>query len=525
MLTEIKEIVEKIEVEKEILKTMPKNNEKNIEKYREKIAQIKNEYKEIYEQIENELINRYKKTTDILTANTEFEIINKKINTIENELDLLSDDKTPYEKMKLDKIIYKIGRYYKDNLENINEQIGQAIKKFSEVEINLELSDFDYSVYVEQYMKVFFEEYKNGNINSNNLKAKFEEIYWKCPNIIVHIELNIRSIYLRKESQINKYFEKEKNKILKQTEMSKEEIRTLYFELKEQRRKIIAEDKKKLLNEFLSSNLDIKDYEEEKIQSNYSKILAPTMINGIEINQLGMEKGIFDLLNSLNEYKNYTNFKFIIDDVKKYYSEKEKYKKSYEEILKKILENEKKLKKANKKAKSIGIFGKKKKEVKQTAEQNQIIEELKKEYKELDLNKFLNKIATNLNENSTIYESLNLANSYYNYLANCIIENNKNISQEKIDEQAKKINEFINNPYNNIINNLTILDETDIAMIIKDRYKLLNFNIKQEDFSAKNIESLIKILENILINFNIKRVGLKVQDIKELIEIKQTIKL
>lgn len=525
MPTEINEICEKIEISKEILKTMPKNNEKNLEKYNEKINQLKKEYQEFYMQIENELNNRYKKLTNILEESNELEVINKKIETIKNELDLLSDEKTSYEKMKLDKIIYKIGKYYKDNLENINEQIGMAIKKFSEVEINLGLSDFDYSIYVQQYMEVFFKEYRNGDINSNNLKTKFEEIYWKCPNIIVHIELNLRSIYLRKESQINKYFEKEKVKILKQTEMSKQEIQALYFELQDQQRKLKEENKKKLLNKFLNGDLDIKDYEEEKIQSNYSKILSPTMINGIEINQDEMEKGIFELLNSLNEYKNYINFKFIIDDIKKYYLEKEKYKKIYDETLKKVIEKEKKLRKANKKAISSGIFGRKKKEVRQTAEQNQIIEELKNDYKELELNKYLNKIATFLDENSTLREVLNLANSYYGNLANCIIENNKNITQEKIDLQVQKLNEFINNPYNNIINNLTILDEKDIAMIIKDRYKLLNFNIKQEDFSSKNIETLIKTLENILISFNIKRVGFRTQDIKESIEIKQTLKM
>ena len=37
---------------------------------------------------------------------------------------------------------------------------------------------------------------------------------------------------------------------------------------------------------------------------------------------------------------------------------------------------------------------------------------IKKSYKELDLNKFYNKIYSNLGENSSIYEALNLANSY-----------------------------------------------------------------------------------------------------------------
>mgnify|MGYP003303700102 CR=1 FL=1 len=191
--------------------------------------------------------------------------------------------------------------------------------------------------------------------------------------------------------------------------------------------KLIIKNKKKLLLNFLSGVLDIKDYEEEKIQSNYSKILAPTVINGIEINRGKIEKGIRELLNSLYEYKNYTNFKFIIDNLKKHYEEKDKYSKIYEETLKKVLENEKKLMQINRKlSRKRGFFRKKKQEIKQSTEQNQIVEQLKKDYKDLELNKFLNKMAYNLDENATIYDALKLASSYYYYLAVCIIENNKN---------------------------------------------------------------------------------------------------
>ena len=68
------------------------------------------------------------------------------------------------------------------------------------------------------------------------------------------------------------------------------------------------------------------------------------MVEQIVTNQEEVERSIFEFLNSLYEYKNYMNFKFIIDDVKKYYQEKEKYKKSYDDTKKKIVDAEKKLK-------------------------------------------------------------------------------------------------------------------------------------------------------------------------------------
>jgi len=512
------EMLEKIEVEKQLLSVMPKNNGKDISKYLEKIQELINQYTENQNMIVKILAKRYEKALEI-EKSSEIENLSIRLNTIEKTLYLLSDEKTSYEKMELDKIIYKIGRYYKGNLENINEQIEQAIIKFESVGINLELSDFDYSTYVEQYMKIFFEEKRKGNINSNILKSKFEEIYWKCPDIIVHIELNIRNVYFNKQNQIDKYFEKEKAKLLKQWEKTPKEIMNSYLGIKMQKIESIAQDKKTLLESFTKGQLNVANYAEDKIQSNYSKVLLPTMISQIDTNQEEVRKSILEFLNSLYEYKNYLNFQYIIEDIKKYYKEKDKYKKSYDETKKKIIDNEKKLKKLNKKAASKGLFGKKK-EVKQSAEQNQMIMEIKKIYKELDLNKFYNKISTNLEDNSTIYDALNLANSYYNYLTNCMIENNKTITQEKIDEQIMKLDEFLKNPYNNIITNLTITDEKDTAMIIKDRYQLLNFNIKQEDLSTKNIDNLINVLENITTSFNLKKTGLEVQNIEEILKIK-----
>ena len=521
-MSNLTEILEKIEVEKQLLSVMPKNNHKNIVKYLEKVKDLKTEYSEYNEKIIKTLTDRYKQATKI-EKNGEIENLEKRLNTIEKTLYLLSDEKTSYEKLELDKIIYKIGRYYKGNLENINEQIEKAIAQFASIGINLELSDFDYSIYVQQYMKIFFEEIRKDGINSNILKAKFEEIYWKCPDLIIHIELNIRNIYFNKQKQIDKYFEKEKTQLLKQWEKTPKEIMNSYLGIKAQKIELIAQDKKLLLDKFLNGEIVASNYSQEKIQTNYSKILLPAMASQIDINE-EVQRSILEFLNSLYEYKNYLNFQYIVDDVKKYYKEKDKYKKSYEDTKKKILDSEKKLKKLNKKASSKGLFGKKK-EIKQTTEQNQMVLEIKKLYKELDLNKFYSKISNNLEDDSTIYDILNLANSYYNYLTFCMIENNKTITQEKMDEQIKKLDEFLKNPYNNIITNLTITDDRDIAMIIKDRYQLLNFNVKQDDLSAKNLDNLINVLENIITSWNLNKNGIDIKNIEEILKIRDTFKL
>ena len=163
--------------------------------------------------------------------------------------------------------------------------------------------------------------------------------------------------------------------------------------------------------------------------------------------------------------------------------------------------------------------------MKQTPEQKQITAEARNAYKEMELNKFYNKIYSILRDDSTIYETLELASSYYNYLTKCIIENNSTITQDKIDRLIDELKLFLKSPYTNIINNLTILEENDIAMIIKDRYKLLNFNVDKEDFNEKKINNLISLLENIVIAYNMKKIDLDIHEIEEILEIKQALKI
>lgn len=522
---EIAEIMsEKIEADKEILSTMPKNNAKNIKKCLEKISELKKEYEKYQDDILKTFEKRYKKATEI-EISKDIENLNIRLNTIEKVLPLLNDQKTSYEKMGLDKIIFKIDRYYKGNLDDINEQIEEAIKKFESVGIKLELSDFKYSTYVNQYMKVFFQEMKKGDANSSKMKEKFEEVYWKCSDIIVHIELNIRNIYLKNQPQIDKYFEKKRNDLLKQWDKTLSEIMKSYLELKSQKQEAIAHDKKQLLDSFLSGKFNVKDFEPAQMEKNYSKILAPSIIENIETNQVEIEKSVVEFLNSLYEYKNYMKFKFIIDDVKKYYKEKDNYKNAYKDNKKNVDAIEKQLKKLNKKLSHQGLFAKKEKEVKQSAEQKQMTADLKKAYKDLDLNKFYNKVSTNLEDNSTVYDVLKLASSYYNYLIKCMIENNSKITQEQMDTMVHELDEFLKSPCINIVNNLTILDENDVAIIIKDRYRLLNFNIEKEDFSLKNINNLIAVLEIIEKDFGLNRAGLKVGDVEEIVELKDVLKL
>lgn len=520
----LEELKSQIEVDRELLHTMPQNNAKNIAKYQHKLEEIQNEYKQQRDEIYSILEKRYYQKTNIKQSE-EIREIDNKIQEIERDLYILDDKTTPYEKMKLDKYIYKLRKFYKENLEVVNEQISLILNKFFSVEIDLELSDFDYSIYANKYMEVFLEEKQKGNLSSERIKTTFEEIYWKCPEIITHIELNFRSLYLKMQPQIAKYYDRKKQEILNKWKKTPQEIFELYQNLVFMKQEKISKSKKQIIDELLDGTLNPKNFEHAKILSNLSKILPEQITDNIEQKEQEIKQNIFKFLNSLNEYKNFEEFKFILEDIKTYYKQKDQYKNIYEETKKLIDGKEKQLKKLNKKNDSKGfIFKKNSQQNNITLEQNALIIELRDLYKKLDLDKFYNKIYSNLTDNSTIIDVLSLASDYYEFLVSCIIKNDQTIIQEDIDLKIEKLKEYLSLPTHTLINNITIMEEKNMATIIKDRYKLLDFKVEKEDLELGNIDNLISTLELIKKGFDIKDSGLDVETLEEITELKKVLK-
>ena len=518
----MEEIIKKIEAEKKVLSTMPRNNKKNIQKYVQKIQELKNEYQEAEDKIFIEIKKVYKNITSV----EENPKINKKsaeIEELSKFLEILDTAQTSYEKMGLDKRIYKLGKFYKENLESINEEILACINEFENVGIKLTEKDFDYSVYVNDYMKTFFEE--RNNITSDTLKNKFESVYWQCPDLIIHIELNFRYIYLKNQKEIDKYFESKKDFVIKQTNVSSQMIIEKY---EKNQRELIAYkdmDKYRIINKFLTGKLDIKDYEEDKIKQEYSKMFLKDICNvKTKKDQKEMNEDSIKFLRSLIEYKNFINYKFIYEDIKKKYEQKDEHKNSYNAIRKEIVSQEKKLKKLNKKINGKGLFQKKDKKEKQTLQYNEIVKDLKEKYKKMDEEEIYQKIINNLNDESSIYDVLIFASKFNNYLTDCIIENNPSITQEEIEEVINGLKQFLTDPYIIIIKNITLLENKNIAIIISDRYKLLNFNIQKDDINEENLDNLIDSLNKIKNYYEIEQAGIDINTIKFVCEADKILK-
>lgn len=477
MLNEFKQ---NIEVQKEVLNALPRNNNKNQKNYIEKVTEILEKYKNINEIVISEIEKR-KKRYESLEENPKIAILAQKINSLKPLLILTNPFATSYEKSKLDQILYELGHFYENELGKVNEDIRKGIDIFTQVGINLTSDNFMYSYYSNKYMEKFL----NIEITPEELIQNFEEIYWKCPDIITHITLNFKYLYYQNKKKFDAYYDEKQKSLIN--------IENDYKLLIEEKEELIRNNAYLLQKSFLEGNLNINDYTQDKIKKAYKSIVN-------EENEEKIKEEIIKLYNNVIEYKNYLDFEYIITDLKTLYKDKEKYKNIYINKKKEIDKIESKL------FKSVKVILKKEKKFEVlNSTINTEINNLKERYEELEQNRFLEQIM-NLKEDTTLYDLFVLALSNYTYLV------------KKEDININKLNTFITNPRINILKNILINEEKNIGLLIMDRYNLFGFNLTKEQLEKENLDNLIKELEIILGSIEMEKLSItenKIKFIKE----------
>lgn len=517
----------KIATEKEILSVMPKNTKKNLALYKQKVEEKIEEYNRYLNDVILEIKRRANRINNI-KENAEIKKIQNSFDEF-GELDLFDSVDTSFEKMQLDVTLFGLRKFYKNNLEKVNNNIVDCIQKFEQVGIQLTEEDFNYCPFVKRYMQKFFVEYEKGNVNSQEMKDTFEKIYWECSDLIMHIELNIRYIYLKKQKEIDKNLSNSRKEQLKKLEVSEDEYFEKYKQLKQELDELKAVDKRVFLDKFINKELDVKEYEDSAIERQYSKMLAEPFetYSKTELNEI--KEHILKLSKSIEEYKNYAEYKFVVDEVLKVYEKKENYKNVYEQQKKEIQKLEAKLEKTNKKYDKAykhkdSIFFRRKSEERLKAISTDIntqILKLKEIYRQLDIDKANEKIVTTLTDNSTIYDAMFLASAYYTFLVEIIIQEFEGISEDEINNKIREIRNFVTSPYIAILNNVTIKEEKDIVLMIKDKYNLFNINISKEDFEEGAIDTLIETVNFITNKCYLEKSRLDLEDVSYIIKANQ----
>lgn len=538
-MRELMENIEKqIQIDKEVISVLPRNGIKAIKTLLKTIKEMTEKYEKLNEKCLKEIENRYTEMTNV-NENAKIAELNQEIlkyNIAETNI----DDKSSFEKMDLDRVQYNINGYYKSNLERLNKELMSCIEQFEKVGVKLNSNDFAMSEYTHKYMDVLLREAHNNNIESEAIKNEFEKVYWGCSEVVSHLYVNVRYIYDKYENQVDKFYSEKVQEILKNFGLTIEEIKEKKSELIKQKEQIEDKDNKIILDKFYTGTLNINDYKEDNYKKLYAELTNKNVSKLSQSEKNTIDENIQKLNKNLTEYKKYTKYKFLVQEVlntrqeilsllqenkdkkvkkTKYMLIKEEIKKLQSEIFKlnsKILKSKKgffERKKAEEKKDNIAILNR-----------NNLILDLKQKYMQLDDEKIKQNILQNIDETSSLLDVLKFASRYYGYMAKIMIKNNEEITDKEIGENIREIREFVNNSDFTVINHVKISDKKELPIIIKDKYKLLGMQIAKENLDEDGIDDFIRKVKIINNYNNIQKSKFSIKDLEYIMNVKEIIK-
>ncbi|MBR3199345.1 MAG: hypothetical protein IKG27_04960 [Bacilli bacterium] len=493
----LEKLEKEIELTEELLNGLPVNNKKNKERFLKEISLEMESYQKKIDDVKTELKRRLEPF-----ENLKYEEISNNDVVLKNLLKALSYTNTlstAYEKLDLDKIVYQLTNYSDDELINNNIKILKAINIFKAANCPLMVKDFNYTNEVHEYVPMFFEE----GLTNQKIKEVFDNVYWKCPDIMIRVELNLRYLYLKNKARCEKYIELVNRQVKERFTKAETSILDDYNFLRRKQKEFSS--KTNMILDFYNQNKDIEEYTDEKIAAITANLFKN---NDYDESKIVVIK---QLLNSLKEYKSYLKYKDLIDKARELY--KDNIEKDYmKKTLKKISGLEGKLFKLNKKDASKES---KTSTSKVEPEINAKIAEIKALYDEIDTNIFKVAIKEHIRDNSTLFKVLLLACQYYKILADYFKEKEEGITYDVIDQRIDELFDFTMDPSNTLINNVTILEERELSDIIITNYKMLNINIEESLADESSIESLISDLERIVTNYQMKVLGIPISKLRD----------
>lgn len=497
-------ITNDIEGKKTLLFSMPTNNKTNIKKFNEKIASIYSDYLYYKESIlkyidaKSESFEKDKETKNTEKLMKQFEEY-KHMKFILNPMNSFK------EKMGLDNLLYDIHNYSNFTFDEINEIIKKLIEKFRIAGVNLKSSDFKYTCYVNDYMTEFF----TCNGDYSKLSETFEKIYWYNPNIIEHIELNFRKLIKKYHNNFEQYITNEQQTLLSKNNFKNYDefnaaLNKIYDELVNSNKEDICD----IVEMAKTSKIEINNYfEDSKFRTTaYSNLT----INEIDYSDSATMKKLLSTLKRLKinavEYSNYLKFKPLFNYFKEKYEKQDSLEannSSIKAIETQISSKEEKLNAINSKIFNdtkpvLGFLNKKKPESLKNLkiESLKLAKELYDLYYEQEKLQFENTIIS-LKDDMLLLIS-DVVKLYYSFnffkreTFSKVFQLN---TYNEIVELCDEFDEFASNPTNIIINGINTFEDSDVASVICNKYRLENINLELADLEEDSIPALINKID------------------------------
>lgn len=506
-------IVEDMDAKKTLFSTMPINTRTDIKRFNERISSINEKYNN-YKVSVKKYLDTKNKSFNVKKIEKNTDELANKVKELEDIRFLLNPLNTYFEKMGFDNLIYELSNRSNLNFESFNGIISQFIDKFETAGIRLYNSDFDYTFYVYEYMTSFLDVRKKKSNNYDEVSRIFEKIYWLNPEIIEHIELNLRKLIRKYEKKFISYIEKHQKDVMLSNKISDyddclDKLKDVHIKLKEANKEDIGD----IVSLAKSGAFDISNYlEKSKVRlSTYSDLMNEPMHLDNKEAMVKFYENLEKLKANVEEYGNYTKFLLLIDAFKAEYvkqipsgekGSRNNDNKTLKNIESQIIDKESKLEKLNKEVfnSKSGLFDSKKSihinQLKiESIKQAKALREL---YSSYDQEYFKNKALSILSSTLMVSDLLHLYYSF-DYFKKLAIKAAYGLTvYEEIIKLCKEFDLFAMNPTNIIVNGILVFEKSDIPRIIMNKYRLDNVNVTEENLNSEDLQPLLDKIEILL---------------------------
>ena len=482
---------------------LPVKTKTNIVKYNEYIDECLAKYNDLLKQAEEEInkrndatVAKYKDLTYV-NENTE----------LNYSAFVLSDTRsTSSEKMNLDYQFFKLNNSTVNDLSEVNQILTNILTSFHEAGVEIIEKDFVFSEDVKLYMHEIF-------THENNIQDVFNEVFRKNSDIINQIVLNFKYLYYKNIKKLDQYFK---------TRYSEFDYHSF---IKKHRDKIYQNEKNKhesvkyLYDIFTNQEQVLADFMDEKKTEEIMK----SLLNDIDAPR--NYEILINLSHSLQEYKGYKTFEYIITDFKELFTHKAEYKDLFNNKLKEISKVEGTIISLTKKINKTGLFKLKEGKLADSkVERTKQFNDLTNLYKELDELKFKETINKYVNNDTNYYDVLKLTSYNFNYFIKLLEDRGLEVNVENIDKEMYKLYKYLYDNDINVINNILLSDEKEVIKIISEMYTLNGVLLNEGKLEDEVLDKLIETVNKLLICFDIKLLKANLEDFKFILDVREALK-
>ena len=499
-----------IEAKKTLITSLPTKTKTNIKKYNQTLETIESKYAKYKDSLDNymEAKSRAIKIKEE-DKTLEIEKLKEKITTLEEVKRVLNPFNSYLEKMGFDTLLYEINNYTTFNFTSLNDIINAFLDKFEMAGILLTANDFSYTCYVHEYMSAFLEVRRKNSTSYEKVSEIFEQIYWINPDIIEHIELNLRKLIRDNEKKFNLYISQYQKDVMAKNKIESynnclEKLQSLYIDLNMLNKESVSD----IVSLAKSGQIDIEHLRE----NNRNRIsaydaLIPKEIDVNNKEELNKVCTVLEKLKlNIEEYNNYLEFLPLFNNFKEEYEklvgQASNEDKGLKEIENKITAKENELERINKKIFNgkPGLFEfKSDNDLKHLKAESVLkAKELFALYKDYDREYFKSKVMSILSDTLSVADLLNLYYSYDYFRKLAIRKAYNTDNYQEVLNYSNRFDNFAKNLTNVIVVGIPIFTDVSVAKIIVNKYNLSNIKLEENSLEPSNLQSLLNKITLIL---------------------------